>query len=410
VDTFIARQPIFDRQLVVHAYELLFRSGLRDYFDHPDLDQASSKVISDSLFLPGLDAMTGGRPAFINVTRELLVQDWVSVLPAASTVLEILETVPPDGEVVDACRRLRGQGYRLALDDFRLGSPWESVLDAVDIVKVDAVVSGSKERATLARRLRSTKVTLLAEKVESQEVYRETHGLGYGLFQGYFFARPTTVPGRDIPASRLHYVQLLREIHKPGLDFPAIEAIVEHEVALSYKLLRYLNAAFFGWRGPVESILHALMLLGEREIKKWASVIVMAGMASEKPDELVVQALLRGRHCELLAPAAGLQSRAQDLFLMGAFSLIDAMLDHPLEQILKEIPIAEDVKATLLGEPGPLRDVFELVVGYSACDWPVVANRASRLGLAEDAIPGYYLEALQWCDESFDSGEGARAA
>jgi EAL and modified HD-GYP domain-containing signal transduction protein len=410
MDTFIARQPIFDREMRVCAYELLFRSGPVDYFDSPDPDVATSKVIVDTLVLPGLRVLTGGRPAYINVTREVLLQDWVSVLPASSTVVEILEAVVPDSEVVEACRRLKGKGYKLALDDFSVGSLWEPLADLVDIVKVDATVSGAADRAWLARRFRRGSPVLLAEKVEAQDVYLETRRLGYRFFQGYFFARPTTVHGQDIPSSQLHHLQLLREIHKPGLDFAAVEAIIEHEVGLAYKLLRYLNAAFFGWRGSVESIRHALMLLGEREIKTWASVVVMASMASDKPDELVAQAVLRGRHCELLAPAAGLESRSQDLFLMGAFSLIDAMLDYPLAEILREIPLAGDVKAALLGEPGPLRDLFQVVVAYAACNWPVVSERAARLGLDEAVVSACYLEALRRCDESLECGESARAA
>ena len=410
MDAFIARQPIFDRRLGVHAYELLFRSGLKNFFDHPDPDQASSKVIADSLLLPGFDALTGGRPAFINVTRELLVEDGISLLPATTTVVEILETVEPDREVLEACRMLKRKGYLLALDDFACGSPWEPWLDLADIVKVDVLASGPADRAALAKRFKHGGPRLLAEKVETQAIHVETSGLGYQFFQGFFFERPTMLSAHDIPTSRLHEVQLLREIHRPGLDFSALEEIIEYEVGLSYKLLRYINAAFFGWRGNVDSIGHALMLLGEREIRNWASIVVMAGMASDKPDELVAQALMRGRHCELLAPAAGLGTRAHDLFLMGTLSLIDAILDCQLARVLREIPISSDIKEALLGEPGPLRDLFTVVVAYAAGDWGLVSERAKRLGLDEAAIPARYVEALRWCDEGLERSEGNRAA
>jgi c-di-GMP-related signal transduction protein len=400
MDAFIARQPILDRKLKVYAYELLFRSGLVDFFDHPDPDQASSKVIADSLLLPGLDQLTHGLPAFINVTRELLVGDGICLLPAAHTAVEVLENVQPDDEVLEACRRLKSKGYTLALDDYVSGSPWEPHLEIADIVKVDVLSTTTEERAELAKRFRRGGPRLLAEKVETQAMHEETRGLGYQYFQGFFFARPTTLTARDIPMSQLHHVQLLREIHRADLDFDALEEIIEHEVGLSYKLLRYINAAFFGWNGSVESIRHALMLLGEREIKNWATVVVMAGMASDKPDELVTQALIRGRHCERLAAYADLESRSADLFLMGAFSLIDAMLDVPLARVLREIPIASDVKDALLGEPGQLRDVFTVVVAYATGDWALVAERASRLGLEEGAIAASYVEALGWVDGS----------
>ncbi len=400
MDAFIARQPILDRKLKVYAYELLFRSGLVDFFDHPDPDQASSKVIADSLLLPGLDQLTHGQPAFVNVTRELLVGEGICLLPAARTGVEVLESVAPDEEVLEACRRLKSKGYLLVIDDYVSRSSWEPHLDLADIVKVDVLQTTSGERAALAKRFRRGGPRLLAEKVETQAMHEETRGLGYQLFQGFFFARPTTLTARDIPSSHLHHVQLLREIHRFDLDFDALEEIIEHEVGLSYKLLRYINAAFFGWRGTVESIRHALMLLGEREIKNWATVVVMAGMAHDKADELVTQALIRGRHCERLAGPAGLGARAHDLFLMGTFSLIDAMLDVPLARVLREIPIATDVKEALLGEPGPLRDVFTVVVAYAAGDWPLVTERANRLGIEEGAIAESYVEALGWCDGS----------
>jgi c-di-GMP-related signal transduction protein len=409
VNAFIARQPIFDRELAVVGYELLFRSGFEECFSCPDPDRASSKVIADSLFLPRLDTISRGRKAFINVTREALIRDWITLLPPATTVVEILEDVDPDREVLDACARLHGAGYRLALDDYVEGSRWESWLDRVDILKVDTLAARTPFRTGLARRFARRGPDLLAEKIETQKVYRELHGLGYGMFQGFFFARPTIVPGRDIPASQLHRVELLREIHRTGLDFYAIADIIEREVGLSYKLLRYLNAAFFAWRGPVASIPHALMLLGEREIRTWATIVVMASMPTDKPDELVGQALVRGRLCELLAAPAGFGDRAPDLFLLGAFSLIDALLDYPLEAVLEEIPIAPDVKGALLGEAGPLRDLLELATAYGDFDWEVVSAAAARLSIDEGIVPDLYVEALEWCDGTRAVGEAAAA-
>jgi len=398
VNAFIARQPIFDRELAVVGYELLFRSGFEECFSCPDLDRASSKVIAGSLFLPRLDMISRGRKAFINVTREALLRDWITLLPPATTAVEIIENIVPDREVLDACARLRGAGYRLALDDYAEGSRWEPWLDRIDILKVDTLGTRAPFRSALAKRFALRGPALLAEKIESQKVYREMRGLGYGMFQGFFFARPTIVPGRDIPASQLHRVELLREIHKSGLDFYAIADIIEREVGLSYKLLRYLNAAFFAWRGPVASIPHALMLLGEREIRTWATIVVMASMPTDKPDELVNQALVRGRLCELLAEPAGFRDRAPDLFLLGAFSLIDALLDYPLDAVLDQIPIAPDVKAALLGDAGPLRDVLELATAYGDFDWVRVSAAASRLSLDEG---------IEWCDDTRGVGEAA---
>jgi EAL and modified HD-GYP domain-containing signal transduction protein len=410
MDAFIARQPILDRNLTVRGYELLFRSGLQNLFEDTDPELATSKVISGSLLLPTLDTVSGGKTVFINLTRELLVQEVASLLPARTTVLELLETITPDPEVLRACRRLKGMGYRIALDDYRADPALDPLVDLADIVKVDLLATPPAEIASIAGSLPGRGILLVAEKVETQEAFQEMQSLGYHLFQGYFFARPTIVSGRDIPASTASCLQLLQEIHKPDMDFRQIRDTVEHEVALSYKLLRYINSAFFGRRGSVSSIQHALLLLGESETRRWATVVALAGLSDEEPGELLSMALLRGRLCELLAPAAHLPTRASDVFLVGLFSLIDAILQYPLEKILHEIPIASDAKAALLGEPGPIRDMLDLATAYSTADWDSVAAAAARLGIREEWLPAFYEAAIEWSQQGLQGARTARAA
>jgi EAL and modified HD-GYP domain-containing signal transduction protein len=410
VDAFIARQPIFDAHRIVQAYELLFRSGLENAYSGADPDRASAKVITGSAFLPRLDAVSGGKRVFVNVTRDVLVQGFSALLPPATTTIEILETIRPDPEVIDACRRLKMMGFRLALDDFRPDPAWRALLDLADIVKVDVLASNAAERASLARSLRPRGITLLAEKVETREIFRETAGLGYSLFQGYFFARPVIVSGRDIPASRRSHLEILREIHRPDLDYGAICSVVEREVALSYKLLRYVNSAIFGWRGAISSIRHALLLMGITEIRRWASVIALAGMASDEPGELIATALLRGRFCELLASGTELAQRESDLFLVGLFSVIDAILGCPLGEILENIPIAADAKGALLGEPGPMNDLLQLVISYTMGDWTQVEERAERLHIDQAILPDAYAWAIEWAQGSGGVSSTARAA
>jgi EAL and modified HD-GYP domain-containing signal transduction protein len=334
----------------------------------------------------------------VNATRDALIMDWLQLLPPASTVVEVIESVEPDAQVVDACRRLKGLGYRIALDDFRPGSWDNPLLRLADIVKVDVLATGQAERAAIAKRLLRTHVALLAEKVETLDIVDETRAQGYSLFQGFFFARPVVVTGRDIAASKRSYLRVLHEIHREDIDLPALADIIERELALSYKLLRYINASFYGWRGSVSSIRHALMLLGAREIRRWATVIALAGMVGEESDELIHQALLRGRLCELLAPAIGLKSRASDLFFMGLFSLIDVLLEQPMGEILNETPIAEDAKAALLGEPGPMRSVLDLVCAYLSGQWSESETLSDRLSVLHARLPALFASALEWCD------------
>jgi EAL and modified HD-GYP domain-containing signal transduction protein len=240
-------------------------------------------------------------------------------------------------------------------------------------------------------------VKLLADQVESMEVFEETRTLGYEHFQGNFFARPVTVTHRDLPACKLNCLRILGEVQRPDLDFRALETTIENELALSYKLLRYLRAACFGRSVPVRCVRDALVFLGERQVRNWASVVALAGMANDKPDELLDEAIARGRFCELLAGPAGMPSRAPDLFIAGMFSLLDAVLDRPLADTLEEMPIAEDIKATLLGAPGPMRDVLDLVLCYTSGRWDEIDAPAARLRLDRGDLPRCFKAALAMC-------------
>jgi c-di-GMP-related signal transduction protein len=396
MDRFIARQPIFDRRMEVQGYELLFRSGLENAFGLSDQEAASSLVIVESLYLPGFESLTAGKLAFMNLTRRCLLRDEVAMLPAQSTVLELLESIEADDEVIEACRQYKGKGYRIALDDFVLRPQNRALLDVADIVKVDVLETTPAARAALARELRPRGITLLAEKVETDGTFRETLEEGYQLFQGYFFASPTVVTGRDIPALKLSYLRLLTEIHNPHLDLTALRHVIEREVGLSYKLLRYINAAYYGRSEVVGSILHALLLLGELEVKRWASTVALAGMTVDKPGELQTEALVRGRFCELLAAETSQHRRSSDLFLLGLLSLMEAMFDSPIEHLLEKLPLAEDVKHALLGEAGILRDILDLPIHYGRGNWEALRGPLERLQLEEDVLPVVYAEALHW--------------
>jgi EAL and modified HD-GYP domain-containing signal transduction protein len=402
VDLFIARQPIFDRDQRIYAYELLFRSGPDGAFHHPDPDQASARVIADSLLAMGLTAVAEGKRVFINLTRDLLLKDLIMLLPRDQVVVEVLETVEPDPLVVQACRRLKAAGYLIALDDFTRHPRMAPLVALADIIKVDVLATGLGERRALAKEYRPRGIRLLAEKVETPEGFREARELGYAYFQGYFFARPAVMQARGVPESRLTYLQLLQEALKPDPDFQALDRSIRGDVTLSYKLLRYINSPFFGLRRQVTSIRDALSLLGNREVRRWASLIALASMGADKPAALVQEAAIRGRFCELLAAPVGLGDTAESLFLAGLFSLMDALLDRPLPAILQELSLPGTATGILLGESGPGRSLFESALAYLRGDWANFARCAAGAGLAEDAVPPLHREALAWAREALD--------
>jgi len=398
---FVARQPILDLEHNIYGYELLFRSGLQNYFDFPDQDEAANRLIANSFLLFGVEELTGGAKAFVNFTHETLTKDFGTVLPPQFTVIEILETVAAAPETRQACERLKKLGFTLALDDFVYRPELEPLLNLADIIKVDVLATTAAQQLEMAQKLLPRGKILLAEKVETQEVFERTKAMGYTLFQGYFFCRPVILTRKDIPTFKMHYLRLLQQVHDPEMDFQNLARTIRNEISISYKLLKYINSAAFALRHKVGSIEQALALLGEKDIKTWVSLLTLTGMAEDKPSELVVCSLIRARACELLAPLMHLEDRRSELFLMGLFSLLDAILDRPLEEVLAEIPMAQDVRTALLGVSGKLREYLDLVVALERGDWKNLMRICTDLKLAEASIPSLYIGAMRWADSLF---------
>ena len=405
MESFIARQPIFDAQRNVYGYELLFRSGLENVFRHSDPNQATSKVMVDSFFLFNMNDLTGGKRAFINVPRDILLKEYMFFLPKEQVVVELLETVEPDPEVLQACQKLKNAGYLIAMDDFVYAPRYEPLLEFTDFVKVDFLATTEEARESLRQKISALKVRLVAEKVETPQMFQQGIETGYSLFQGYFFSKPAILIAKDIPTFKAHYFQLLKEIHRAGTDLNKLDQIIRQDVALTYKLLRYINSAFFGLPHKIKSVKQALVLLGEKTIKNWISFVALASMAVDKPEELLVLTIVRARFCEMLAPYFNLADRKDDSFLMGLFSLIDGFLDRPLSQILAEIPIDDPIKLALLGEPSRLGEIYKYSLSYEKAAWgdlqkPIVTPD-------EDATPlSLYLEALKWGQAFYTETKG----
>ena len=393
--SFIARQPILSRRGDVFAYELLFRSGIENSFGGANLEHASASMF-DTSFMIGLQKLTGGQRAFVNCPRDFLLHDYISLFPRDMVVVELLENIAPDEEVVDACRRLKESGYLLALDDFVDTPDWEPLIEIADFIKVDFRVTSQADQRALAARYKGKKIRMLAEKVETPEEFADAMAMGYSLFQGYFFCRPEMLHQRAIPASKLAYLDLLGTVTAANFDIAALALKIKQEPSLTYKLLRYLNSAGFGLRSEIYSIPHALSLLGERELRKWIAVLAVGVMANGKPDELMTVPLVRGRFCELLAPAAGMAAHSNDLFLLGLLSVMDAILDQPLVNILAELPVGNDIKEALLARSGLYKDMLDLATAHERADWDAISRLAPRLGVKEDQIPELYFAAVDW--------------
>jgi c-di-GMP-related signal transduction protein len=393
---YIARQPIFDSRENVFGYELLFRSGLDNYFRCSDPDYASSRVIVDSYLLFGLETLISKHRAFINFTRDILLRKYATLLPKEQVIIEILENVEPDEEVLKACKYLKEQGYRLALDDFIFEPKFSPFFDFVDLVKVDIQQIPIDASKDLAKRLISKGVTLLAEKVETREQFKAAQAIGYQYFQGYFFGQPEILSKHEIAGSKLNYLWLIQAINEADPDYGKIEDVVKREPTITFKLLRYLNSTIFGFSKQIQSIRHALALLGLNEVRKLISIVSLSAMGSDKPPILMSTLLSRAKFCELLAPQVRLGDRSLDLFLMGLLSMIDTVLNAPLPEILQQIAVSDDVKAALLDNTGGLRPVYNLAVAAEKGQWLEVSHISTSLNIQEDGVIENYLSAIQW--------------
>jgi c-di-GMP-related signal transduction protein len=390
---FVARQPILTADEKVFGYELLFRDGVEDFFKGSDADAASRSTLNTSMLL-GLDVLCDGRRAFVNCTRDILLKDYITLLPSGQTVVEILETVPADDLVVAACRRLKEAGYVIALDDFAVNDPREVLTDLADIIKVDVRVTSAADAAAMVKRYGPWRCRMLAEKVETRDEFLAAKKAGFLYFQGYFFRRPETLTSREIPANQLNYLRMLAAVSQRELDAREIENLVKSEAALCYRLLRYLNSSAFGLSAEIRSVKHALAILGEREVRRWIRLVATLGAGQGKATDLVLAALVRARFCELLS--IKVQHADSDLFLMGMLSLMDTMLEIPMRQVLENVPIDRESKAVLLGETSSLRPFYQLMLAQESGEWEAVSELTSQLHLSESDIASSYGQALQW--------------
>jgi len=392
---FVARQPILDRGQKVFGYELLFRNGIEDYFSAGDPEVAARSTLDSSLLF-GLNTLCHNSRAFVNCTHEMLLKDLVTLLPPTQTVVEILETVEPDDRVVAACQRLKAAGYLIALDDFGPNDP-RSVLGVyADIIKIDIRATKMEERVGMMRRFGSAKCKMLAEKLETPHEFHQARDMGFAYFQGYFFCRPELVTGREVPASRVRYLQLLEMVSRPETELRELETLLKQEAAICYRLLRYLNSPIFGLSLEVKSVRHAMAILGEREMRRWIRLIVTVGAAEQGCSELVLMGLTRARFCELLSDQV--QSN-NDLFLMGLLSVMDAILEIDMTTLLERVPVDAETKAALLGQAGRLRPLYRLMLAQESGEWESASALAKELKLDEDVVGTTWWQALTWAQE-----------
>jgi len=394
----LARQPVLDEAGRVFGYELLYRVDASDGDTGPELDDlASARVLADAVIAVGLDALTGGHPAFIRLTRTLLVSDAWTLLPSTTMIVQLGPHIDADDLVVDACRRLREQGYGLCLDGFTERSDGDTLVPYATSIKVDVTIDAHAAASAL-RSAAAAGLTAIATHVDSLELAAEAHNAGYRIYQGSHFCAPRTFGATAMPARRLAYLNLLGALNRENLSVSELEEMVKHDAALTFRVLRLVNSAGSAVRGEVTSIRHALLLVGRDKIRKWATIWAMAGVNGSGTQEVVSVALLRARSCELIGNEMDVAENGAGHFLLGLCSLLDVMTGQAMEEALAEMPLDADIKAALQGVPNSARTVLDAVIAYEQGRWEEAEIGLERLGLTV-AMQDIYADALKWARE-----------
>lgn len=398
-NAYVARQPIFDRALEVIGYELLFRDSPSVAAGVADHRAATTRVVLDSLTELGLDHVVGSKLAWINVSREFLLDGLASALPVERVGLEMLEDQMVDDALLAALVAAREQGFQIALDDFKLGTGGDRLLPHVDVIKLDMMALGRDGLADHVRRLRHLDAELLAEKVETPEDHAFARALGCDRFQGFFYRRPEVLSRRRIDVGRASLMRLICRLQDPDTTLEQIKDEVRQDIGLSARLLRYINSASIGMGHQVSSIAQAVTLLGPAHLRRWASLTAFAGLAHER-SEVARTALVRARFCEL--SGQGQTSSSAERFTLGLFSVMDALTDSTLEDALAAVPFPPDMRQALIDHTGPMGRLLGAVIALEEGAFEPAETLAPLSGQL-------YMDALAWADETVAALDDAAA-
>ncbi len=392
---FIARQPIYNRTQGVLGYELLYRDSLVNEANIKDGSQASCDTILNSFMHIGIDNIAGSAFAFINLPREFIINESLTPMLKEQAVLEILEDVIADDEVIKGLQRLKSEGYRIALDDFEYREDVIPLIELADYIKIDVLKLSEKEVLQQLDYLNSYNVKLIAEKVETQELYQFCSQLDFDYFQGFFFCHPELLHKKTVPANKAVIFNLINKLQDPEISSEQLESILVQDITLSYKLLRYINSAAFSLRREVDSIKDAIILLGMKNLSNWITLIMMSKISDGKPAELIVTGMIRGKMCELIAEQIQPEIKPQ-MFVIGLFSVLDALMDQPMIELLDTVILSTPIKLALLDKFGPQGEIYQHVLDYEHSRWDELLQDDIDSQLYIRA----YTEAVQWADES----------
>ncbi|MFN2353277.1 MAG: EAL and HDOD domain-containing protein [Desulfopila sp.] len=396
MDFFIARQPIFSVHRKLYAYELLYR-GYTDYtLADVSGNKATSSLLTSVFLTEGIGAISKSKPCFINFTTDLLLKKVAYSFPRNQIVVEILEDVEPTSEIIEVVAGLKTAGYTIALDDFVLEHKLEPLIALADIIKIDVRLTPLDTIIKTLHYLSRFNVKLLAEKVETNEEFERANKLGFKYFQGYFFNKPEKIRIKELSSAKITMFSLLAEVGKKATTLDRLYSIISRDLAISYKLLRFLNSAYFYRLEKVKNVKHAIAYLGEKELRRFLILVIVSELATEKPTELVRQALVRAKFSELLAQRSILAEYDLEVFMVGMFSFMDTMLDTEMTAVMDKLPVTDAVKDALVHHTGMLAPFLDAIVAYERKQQQLFVDIIEELNIASSVTPQLYLDAVKY--------------
>jgi EAL and modified HD-GYP domain-containing signal transduction protein len=403
---FVARQPVFTKRMDIWGYELLFRHCLearRAQFT--ESEEATCKVLSEGLSV-AQKGLKQQAKFLINFPRKAFIDEYALLFSPDRVCIEFLEDIIPDRNVLKACLDLKRKGYSLVLDDYQGQREYKELFKLVDMVKVDVQGLSQEQLEAVVNKVRqNSRGLIVAEKVETREMFKLTKKLGCDLFQGFFFSEPEIIPGKSIPGNKIVKLNLLEMLsHQKTYDLKQLTQVIKSDLSLSYRLLRYINSPYIGLPHKVQSIKHAINMLGYKRLLRWLRIQILAELnATKRGQELCMRSAQRGRFLELMAGRYMTPFPSESMFLIGLFSLLDAILDQPMDDILKSLPLTQQMAETLKGEFPKGSAWLELVQAQEYADWEGLQTLIGLLGLSPEFTAECYIQAMQWSSDLLQS-------
>jgi c-di-GMP-related signal transduction protein len=407
---YIARQPIFNRSRSIVAYELLHRESLGiNTYETSDGDYATSSVITGTFLTLGFDALTDDKLAYVNFTESLLLKGVPQLLPKDQLVIEILETVEPTAEIINACTALKVAGYTIALDDYVLRPGYDALIALADIIKVDFRSTRIEDQMGIINRFSQQKISFLAEKVETEAEFTRAMKMGYKLFQGYFFSRPVILSTNAIPVTKLGYIQLIQAINTERPNFNEVIRAIENDVALSLETIKLVNSAYFARRNKISSIKDAVVMLGLEGVRKWINISALSRLGKNKPDVLISNSLIRSKFMELMSKQLKRSQLSPHYSMLGLLSLLDALTNCSFDILLSKLNIDDEIKAILVDKEfnSLLGQAYKLMTLYERGSWDEANGLAVSLGVQMDTVADIYMQSLEWHNSSIGMSKAA---